>query len=162
MRNDNSHSNDLNYPLFEWLSFLIPHPSFLILNHLNQINMKRVIGIGGIFLKCSNVERSRTWYATHLGISLESWGAQFNFRDDPNPDAYAVLSFFKSDSEYFQPSGSAFMLNFRVHDLDALVATLQQEGVALEGDPIEEEFGKFAWVIDPDGNKIELWEQPKA
>ena len=54
------------------------------------------------------------------------------------------------------------MLNFRVHDLDALVATLQQEGVALEGDPIEEEFGKFAWVIDPDGNKIELWEQPKA
>jgi catechol 2,3-dioxygenase-like lactoylglutathione lyase family enzyme len=122
--------------------------------------MKRVIGIGGIFLKCSDVERSRTWYATHLGISLESWGAQFNLRDDPNPEAYSVLSFFKSDSEYFQPSNSPFMLNLKVHDLDALVIALKQEGVTLAGDPIAEEFGKFAWVLDPDGNKIELWEQP--
>ena len=124
--------------------------------------MKRVIGIGGIFLKCSDVERSRNWYATHLGISLESWGAQFNFRDEPNPEAYSVLSFFKSESPYFQPSNAAFMINFRVDDLDALVAALRQEGVELAGDPIAEEFGKFAWVIDPDGNKIELWEQPLA
>lgn len=121
--------------------------------------MKRVIGIGGIFFKCSDVERSRNWYAKHLGISLESWGAQFNFRDDPNPEAYAVLSFFPSDSPYFQPSKGSFMINFRVDDLDALVAALRQEDVELAGDPIEEEYGKFAWVIDPDGNKIELWEQ---
>ncbi|MCC6281003.1 MAG: VOC family protein [Saprospiraceae bacterium] len=124
--------------------------------------MKRVIGIGGIFLKCNDVERSRAWYAKHLGISLESWGAQFSFRDEPNPEAYSVLSFFKSDSPYFQPSNGSFMINFRVHDLDALVAALRQEDVELVGDPIVEEFGKFAWVIDPDGNKIELWEQPPA
>ena len=124
--------------------------------------MKRVIGIGGIFLKCSDVERSRNWYATHLGISLESWGAQFNFRDETNPEAYSVLSFFKSDSPYFQPSTASFMINFRVDDMDALVAALRREGVELAGDPIDEEFGKFAWVIDPDGNKIELWEQPPA
>ena len=122
--------------------------------------MKRVIGIGGVFLKCSDVERSRTWYASHLGISLESWGAQFNLQDDPNPAAYSVLSFFKSESDYFQPSRSPFMLNLRVHDLDALVAALKEEGVELVGEPIHEEYGKFAWVLDPDGNKIELWEQP--
>lgn len=123
--------------------------------------MKRVIGIGGIFLKCSDVERSRAWYSRHLGIPLESWGAQFNLQDDPNPQAYSVLSFFKQDSSYFEPSASGFMLNLRVDNLDALVAELKKEGVPLAGDPIEEEFGKFAWVMDPDGNKVELWEQPK-
>lgn len=123
--------------------------------------MKRVIGIGGIFLKCSDTERSREWYARHLGISMESWGAQFNLQDDPNPSAYTVLSFFKTESPYFQPSTSSFMLNFRVDNLDALVVELKKEGVELIGDPIVEEFGKFAWVMDPDGNKIELWEQPK-
>ncbi len=123
--------------------------------------MKRVIGIGGIFLRCSDVERSRAWYSTHLGVALESWGAQFNFRDDPNPQAYSLLSFFKADSSYFEPSASGFMLNLRVDDLDALVAELRKEGVQLVGDPVAEEYGKFAWVLDPDGNKIELWEQSK-
>lgn len=124
--------------------------------------MKRVIGIGGIFLRCQDTERSRQWYSTHLGISMESWGAQFNFKDDPNPDAYNLLSFFKQESEYFNPSSTSFMLNLRVHDLDALVQALKNEGVELVGEPIDGEYGKFAWVLDPDGNKIELWQQPGA
>lgn len=123
--------------------------------------MKRVIGIGGIFFKCRDHENTRSWYAKHLGINMESWGAQFNLKDDPHPEAYAVLSFFKRSTDYFDPSDSPFMMNFRVENLDALVAELRNEGIELIGEPLEEEFGKFAWLLDPEGNKIELWEQPK-
>lgn len=122
--------------------------------------MKRVIGLGGIFLKCQHLEETRAWYTKHLGIDLESWGVQFFFKDDPNPKACSNLSFFKTDTAYFEPSKSPFMINFRVENLTALVAALREEGVTLIGEPIEEEFGKFAWVMDPEGNKIELWEQP--
>jgi len=122
--------------------------------------MKRVIGLGGIFFKCQHLEETRAWYTKHLGIDLESWGVQFFFKDDPNPKACSNLSFFKMDTAYFEPSKSPFMINFRVENLSALVTALREEGVALIGEPIEEEFGKFAWVMDPEGNKIELWEQP--
>lgn len=121
--------------------------------------MKRVIGLGGIFLKCQHLEETRNWYAKHLGIQLESWGAQFFYKDDPNPEAYSNLSFFKADSEYLAPSNSPFMINFRVENLDALVEALRSEGVPLIGEPVSEVYGKFAWVMDPEGNKIELWEQ---
>ncbi len=122
--------------------------------------MKKVIGLGGIFLKCQHLEETLAWYSQHLGIHLESWGAQFFFKEDPNPEACSNLSFFKSDTGYFAPSESAFMINFRVDDLDALVAALLEAGVPLVGEPVSAEFGKFAWVMDPEGNKIELWEQP--
>jgi len=122
--------------------------------------MKKVIGLGGIFLKCQHLEETRAWYSQHLGIHLESWGAQFFFKEDPNPEACSNLSFFKSDTGYFAPSESAFMINFWVDDLDALVAALLEAGVPLVGEPVSAEFGKFAWVMDPEGNKIELWEQP--
>lgn len=123
--------------------------------------MKRVTGLGGIFLKCRDLEHTRTWYARHLGINIESWGAQFNFSDEANPAAYSVLSFFKRSTDYFEPSESPFMINFRVDDLDALVKVLREEGIDLIGEPLNEEFGKFAWLLDPEGHKIELWEQPK-
>ncbi len=123
--------------------------------------MKRVIGLGGIFLKCRDVEHTRAWYAKHLGITIESWGAQFNLKEETNPDAYSVLSFFKHSTDYFDPSDAPFMINFRVDNLDALVAALRNEGIALIGEPLAEEYGKFAWLLDPEGNKIELWEQPK-
>lgn len=122
--------------------------------------MKRVIGIGGIFIKCKHLEETRAWYSKHLGMALESWGIQFFYGDDENPEACSNLSFFKEDSEYFEPSKSSFMVNFRVENLDALVEALKAEGVPLIGEPISEQFGKFAWVMDPEGNKIELWEQP--
>lgn len=120
----------------------------------------KVIGVGGVFLKCRHEKETREWYARHLGIAIESWGAQFYHREDANPEAYTVLSFFKPDSDYFAPSKSGFMLNLRVDDLDGLVAKLRTEGVTLVGEPIAEAFGKFAWILDPEGNKLELWEQP--
>lgn len=123
--------------------------------------MNRVIGLGGIFFKCRDIEHTRAWYARHLGINVESWGAQFNLRDDTNPSAYSVLSFFKRSTDYFEPSESAFMINFRVENLDNLVKVLREEGIELIGEPLEEEYGKFAWLLDPEGNKIELWEQPR-
>jgi D-3-phosphoglycerate dehydrogenase len=122
--------------------------------------MKKVIGLGGIFIKCQHLEETRAWYTRHLGIDLESWGTQFFYKDDPNPQACSNLSFFGPNTEYFAPSESSVMINFRVHDLDALVQALRAEGVPLIGEPVSEEFGKFAWVMDPEGNKIELWEQP--
>jgi predicted enzyme related to lactoylglutathione lyase len=122
--------------------------------------MKKVTGIGGIFLKCRDLENTRAWYARHLGIQMEPWGANLRWSDDGHPDPYSVLGFFKRNTDYFAPSDQPFMINFRVENLDALVAELRAADIELVVDPIEEEFGKFAWTIDPEGNKIELWEQP--
>lgn len=123
--------------------------------------MKRVTGLGGIFIKCRDKDKTQEWYQRHLGIDMNSWGAVFNWQDEPHEKPYSLFSLFKRSSEYFAPSDAQFMINFRVEDLDALVAKLREEGVEFAGDPIEEEFGKFAWVMDPEGNKIELWEQSK-
>jgi predicted enzyme related to lactoylglutathione lyase len=124
--------------------------------------MKKVTGIGGIFLKCRDVEQTRAWYEKHLGIKTEQWGTMFKWEEDPHPSPYSVLSFFKRNTDYFNPSDQPFMINFRVDDLDALVSELQASGIELVVDAVQEEFGKFAWVIDPEGNKIELWEQAKT
>ena len=125
--------------------------------------MKRVTGIGGIFFKCKDRDAMRAWYERHLGISMEPWGAQFNWSDHNKPEIqpYSVLSFFKEQTDYFEPSPQPFMINLRVDDLDALVAQLREEGVTVVGEPMDEEFGKFAWILDLEGNKIELWEQTK-
>ena len=127
---------------------------------LSPSRMKRVTGIGGIFFKCRHLDTTRNWYAQHLGVKLEPWGVQFDWADEAHPKPYSLLSFFKSETDYFAPSESPFMINFRVADLDALVAALRSEGIEVVGDPVADEFGKFAWVIDPEGNKVELWEQP--
>lgn len=125
--------------------------------------MKRVTGIGGIFIKCKDRDNTRAWYERHLGIPMEAWGAQFTWgeQDSSSIKPYSVLSFFKEQTDYFDPSDQPFMINFRVHDLDALVLQLKEEGVTIIGEPLDEEFGKFAWILDPEGNKIELWEQTK-
>ncbi len=121
--------------------------------------MKKVTGIGGIFLKCRDRDKTREWYQTHLGISMDEWGAQLNWSDDTHSAPYSVLSFFRRSTDYFDPSDQPFMLNLRVADLDSLVAELRSAGVPLIGEPLNEEYGKFAWIMDPEGNKIELWEQ---
>ena len=136
------------------------HSLCILINHQPSCyNMKRVTGIGGIFLKCQNLEETRNWYARHLGVKLEPWGVQFEWSDESHAAPYSVLSFFKKETDYFAPSESPFMINFRVDDLDALVAQLRSEGIEVVGDPVADGFGKFAWVIDPEGTKIELWEQ---
>ncbi|MBK8555025.1 MAG: VOC family protein [Lewinellaceae bacterium] len=123
--------------------------------------MAKVTGIGGIFLRCADTETMKAWYAQHLGIAIESWGAQLNWSEDAHPEAFSLLSFFNQGSDYFSPSKSGFMINFRVDDMDALLQQLKDAGVPLIGEPTDDAYGKFAWVMDPEGNKIELWEQPK-
>jgi predicted enzyme related to lactoylglutathione lyase len=125
--------------------------------------MQRVIGLGGPFLKSEDPKALAAWYEKHLGISFHG-GVYTVFpfaNEDGSPKAgYNVLSFFKKDSDYFAPSEKPVMLNLIVHDLFALLEVLKQEGVTVVGEPMNEEYGKFGWVLDLDGNKVELWEPP--
>lgn len=123
--------------------------------------MQRVTGIGGVFFKCEDADAQRAWYRERLGIDHAEWGGKvFMWRDDEAPErrAYTVWSPFAGDTRYFEPSGQPFMLNYRVADLRALLAALRDEGVEIVGDLEEHPNGLFAWVLDPEGNKVELWE----
>ena len=125
--------------------------------------VKRVIGLGGIFFKCKDNEAVKSWYEKHLGIPVQPWGASFPWRRAENPDeeTYSVWSPFKGDTEYFNPSKHDFMVNYQVEDLFQLLEILKSEGVQVMEETDVSEFGKFGWVIDPEGRKIELWEPPK-
>ncbi|MEJ0085448.1 MAG: VOC family protein [Pseudomonadota bacterium] len=125
--------------------------------------MKRVTGIGGIFIKSADPARLREWYKTHLGMNIEDWGGTaFRWKDAQNPDGAGTTawSIFDASSSYFSPSQAPFMVNYRVDDVHALIAALRAEGCQVIDKVDESEFGKFGWVVDPDGNKIELWEPP--
>lgn len=113
----------------------------------------KVTGIGGIFFKAKDAEALREWYHQKLGITYESWGSIFFWKDEPSGST--SFSIFKSDSNYYEGS---FMINFRVEGLIPLVEKLKSEGVKVDEIIQEEEYGKFAWIYDPEGNKIELWE----
>ncbi len=119
--------------------------------------MAKVTGLGGIFYKVEDTERTKLWYQETLGLSGE-WGIMFPWKADQTGEAYSLLSAFKQSSDYFEPSGAPFMINLRVDDLDAFVAGLEAKGVEILGRQ-DEEYGKFAWILDCDGIKIELWEQ---
>lgn len=125
--------------------------------------MKRVLGLGGPFIKANDPKGLAAWYEKHLGISFNGttytdW--QFVNADGSKKTGYNVFSFFKKDSNYFDPSEKQVMVNFIVKDLFGLIDLLRKDGVTIAGEPIDEEFGKFGWIIDPEGNKIELWEPP--
>jgi predicted enzyme related to lactoylglutathione lyase len=125
--------------------------------------MKRVTGIGGIFIKSADTKRLRDWYKKHLGIEVTEWGgAAFDWKGPHNPDGVGTTawSIFEASSNYFDPSNAPFMVNYRVESLLPLIAELRNEGCQVIGEVQESEFGKFGWVLDPDGNKIELWEPP--
>jgi catechol 2,3-dioxygenase-like lactoylglutathione lyase family enzyme len=127
--------------------------------------MKRVTGIGGIFIKSPDPARLRDWYQKHLGIPVEAWGGTaFQWAGPENPDGRGatVWNVFEASSNYFNPSPAPFMVNYRVADLRALVAALRAEGCQVDDKVDESEYGKFGWVVDPDGNKIELWEPPEG
>jgi len=128
--------------------------------------MKRVTGVGGIFFKAENPEKLYEWYEKHLGIKREphGGGAELHWREDENPErrGTTVWALFKKDSKYFDPSHAPFMLNYRVDDLDALLEALKGEGVQIDPKREDYDYGRFAWIIDPEGNKIELWEPPKG
>ena len=125
--------------------------------------MKRVTGIGGIFFKSKDPQALGAWYKAHLGIDVQAWGgAAFQWQGEHNPSGAGstIWSPFAADTGYFAPSSAPFMVNYRVDDLHALLAALRAEGVQVEDKVEESEYGKFGWVIDPDGNKLELWQAP--
>jgi catechol 2,3-dioxygenase-like lactoylglutathione lyase family enzyme len=124
--------------------------------------MKRVTGIGGVFFKAKDPKALADWYRTHLGLKVEAWGgAKFRWADgDADGTGVTAWNLFKQDTSYFAPSTASFMINYRVDDLHALLAALRAEGCQVEDKVDESEYGKFGWVIDPEGNKVELWQPP--
>ena len=126
--------------------------------------MARVTGIGGIFFKASGDPKAlAAWYQANLGMTLEPWGgAILRWPEDHGGDGGAtVWHVAAADTQWFSPSSAGFMVNYRVDDLDGIVARLAENGVPLFKGPEVDDNGKFAWVIDPDGNKVELWEPAK-
>jgi catechol 2,3-dioxygenase-like lactoylglutathione lyase family enzyme len=120
--------------------------------------MTRVTGIGGIFFKARDPDALRAWYRDHLGLDIQSWGGvSFRWQD---PNGVTIWSMFPSTSDYFNPSSAPFMVNFRVADLAALLAALRAEECTVDDRVEESEFGKFGWVMDIEGNRVELWEPP--
>jgi catechol 2,3-dioxygenase-like lactoylglutathione lyase family enzyme len=125
--------------------------------------MKRVTGIGGVFFKSKDPKALAEWYRTHLGMQVEEWGGvafRWANADNPTGTGTTIWNPFKQDTSYFSPSQASFMLNYRVDDLHALLAALRAEGCRVDEKVEESEYGKFGWVIDPDGNKVELWQPP--
>jgi catechol 2,3-dioxygenase-like lactoylglutathione lyase family enzyme len=119
--------------------------------------MAKITGLGGIFYKVEDTERTAAWYRDVLGVSGE-WGIMFPWKADETGEAYSLFSSFKASTDYFAPSQAPFMVNLRVDDLDAFTAGLEAKGVEILGRQ-DEDYGKFAWILDCDGIKIELWEQ---
>lgn len=119
---------------------------------------KRVTGLGGFFFKTENPDKTKEWYGKHLGLPVDDYGCTFWWKDKEGKDCSTQWSPFKEDTKYFSPSKKEFMMNFRVENLHELLATLKEEGVTIVGEIEEYEYGKFGWILDPEGNKIELWE----
>lgn len=126
--------------------------------------MAKITGIGGVFFKSSTDHKAlAAWYARHLGLALEEWGgAILKWPDDKaNDNGLTVWQVAGKSSEWFSPSTSGFMINYRVDNLDEMLAQLRRDGVEIVKGPETHENGHFAWIMDPDGNKVELW-QPMA
>ncbi|HTN38941.1 MAG TPA: VOC family protein, partial [Arachidicoccus sp.] len=126
----------------------------------DQIQMRRVTGIGGIFFKCKDPKKMREWYRTHLGLNTNQYGAVFEWRQgaDSTKKGFTQWSPFSETTNYFEPSSKDFMINYRVENLVDLVKQLEKEGVTIS-DKIETyDYGKFVHILDAEGNKIELWE----
>ncbi len=125
--------------------------------------MKRVTGLGGLFFKCKDPEAMYAWYEEHLGIKRDhSQAVSFHWRDadEPEKTGMTVWSLFPQTTKYFDPSTSPFMMNFRVENLEQLLEALRAEGVQVDEKVESYDYGKFGWIMDPEGNRIELWEPP--
>lgn len=123
--------------------------------------MQRVTGIGGIFFKAKDPAVLGAWYRDHLGLDVTDWGgAVFKWGGPDSVPGMTIWSAFNSDTTYLDPGTATFMVNFRVADLDALLVALRAEGCNVQARTEESEQGKFGWVIDPEGNKVELWQPP--
>jgi predicted enzyme related to lactoylglutathione lyase len=122
--------------------------------------MKKVTGIGGIFFKCKDPKKMNEWYKTHLGMDTNQYGANFEWRqaEDPTKSGSTQWGTFDENTKYFEPSTKDFMINYRVENLELLVAELKKEGVTIVDEIASYEYGKFVHIIDVEGNKVELWE----
>ncbi|MDO1513250.1 VOC family protein [Maribacter confluentis] len=118
----------------------------------------RVTGLGGFFYKTNDPNKIKDWYNTHLGLNTDQFGCTFWWKDKEGNDCSTQWSPMPKDTTYFSPSKSSFMMNFRVENLVELLEVLKSEGVTVVGKIEEYEYGKFGWILDPDGNKLELWE----
>ena len=120
----------------------------------------KVTGIGGIFFKCKDPNKMNEWYKTNLGFDTKPWGTNFEWREDADPTrkGSTAWSTFPETTKYFEPSARDFMVNYRVNNIEALVDQLKTAGVTIVDEIADSDFGKFVHVVDPEGNKIELWE----
>ncbi|GAK88569.1 glyoxalase/Bleomycin resistance protein/dioxygenase family protein [Nonlabens ulvanivorans] len=117
----------------------------------------KVTGIGGVFFKCADVAATKAWYQEHLGLPVDDYGCTF-WTGPTKEKASQQWSPFKKDSTYFNPGDQEFMINYRVDDLVSLMEQLKKSGVQIAGAIEEFDYGKFGWIIDIDGRKVELWE----
>lgn len=122
--------------------------------------MKKATGIGGIFFKTKDPEKMKEWYNQNLGLVTNEYGSVFEFRnsDEPVKKGYSVWSPFAEDTTYFEPSKKEFMINYRVENIEKLVEELRNAGVTICDEIETYEYGKFVHILDPEKNKIELWE----
>ena len=122
--------------------------------------MKRVTGIGGLFFKSKNPEKTKEWYRKHLGIKSGEYGGTFEWlhAKDNQKKGFTAWGPFDKDTEYFLPGDKEFMFNYRVDDLEKLLGVLKEEGIEIVGEMEVYDYGKFGWIMDPDGQKVELWE----
>ena len=134
-----------------------------------EINMSnnepKVVGVGGVFFKTENTEKTKKWYQENLGFPTDEWGTMFKSRDIDNPDLITYLQWspFDKKTDYFDPSKKEFMINYRVQNIEEFVKVLKEKGVTILDEITEYgEIGKFVHILDPEGNKIELWEPPKS
>lgn len=131
---------------------------------MNAKDKGKVLGIGGIFIRSVDPARLGDWYAEHLGFQVESWGETRGtcfVPDDMPKGAFTVWSAFRPDTEYFGESGQSFMINLVVDDLDAALERARAGGAEVLDAREELDFGRFGWFVDPDGNRVELWEPPE-
>ena len=131
---------------------------------MNESVKGRALGIGGVFFRSPDPARLGSWYAENLGLQIENWGkthgTSFSPADMP-ATGFTVWSAFSADTEYFGDSGQGHMINLVVDDLDAALSNVQEAGAEVLEEREEHDFGKFGWFIDPDGNRVELWEPPE-
>ena len=125
--------------------------------------MKRVTGIGGVFIKANDPAALGTWYKRHLGIDVQDWGgAVSTWADSDGKPVGGTTVWSVGDGSNFAPSNASFMVNYRVEDLVALLQALRDEGCQVLEETDDSEYGKFGWVIDLEGNKVELWQPPEG
>jgi predicted enzyme related to lactoylglutathione lyase len=122
--------------------------------------MARVTGIGGVFLRARDPQALGAWYKRHLGVPYEDGFAKLSWTDDADPDAQTIWAPFELDTTYFGSQTQQAMVNFRVDDLDALLTEMAANGVEIIPERSDDTVGRFAWVVDCEGNRVELWEPP--